>query len=55
MSGGVKCLWDCAMQDMWHESKDNTEDTAKKYKTLQNVNIPGARFNSGGIPLFVKY
>ena len=25
---------------------------ARKYKTLQNVNIPGARFNSSGTPLF---
>ena len=25
---------------------------ARKYKTLQNVNIPGARINSSGTPLF---
>ena len=27
---------------------------ARKYKTLQNVNILGDRFNSSGTPLFVS-
>ena len=26
---------------------------ARKHKTLQNVNIPGARFSSSGTPLFL--
>ena len=26
---------------------------ARKYKTLQNVNILGARFNSSGTPIFI--
>ena len=29
--------------------------SARKYKTLQNVNIPGARFSSSGTPLFYTF
>ena len=44
------------MQVILHESTDNTEDICnfrEKIQIFQKINIPVARLNSSGIPLFV--
>ena len=44
------------MQVILHESTDNTEDICnfrEKIQIFQKINIPVARFNSSGTPLFL--
>ena len=48
----------CDASYVTYESTDNTEDNvifARKYKTLQNVNILGARFYSSGTSFFSHF
>ena len=60
---GVKCLWECELMTgplpwvLLTHNTDNTENNwilARKYKTLQNVNILEARFHSTGTSFFLE-